>query len=232
MQKSLLVVSAVCMFFSAGFSPLYAQEATAWNQGKNAALIWAATTGDVQEVQKLLKEPDVNVNATDETDWTPLMWAAEEGHIKVVRELLKQEDINVNAQNKMGDTALILAAVNGRVKVVKELLAWDKKNNPNQFDLDINVTDIYHNTALILAVYNNALNNTDFKNYVSIVQELVKRPDLDINVRNRFGSTALSLAKQALEDEKGFPAIIKAIENFEQTRTKLITAELKKHFNN
>ena len=86
-------------------------------------LIEAATDGLVSEVSSLLKNnPEINVNWTDSTRWTPLHAASSRGHVEVVKLLLAHPNIDVNSRKYYGQTPLSLGCENGHVSVVRSLL--------------------------------------------------------------------------------------------------------------
>ena len=79
-------------------------------QLRNKQLLEAAESGDIYEVEKLLKQ-GANVNATDAIGNTVLHVAVmNEENLKVVRVLL-DKGANVNAKNSDGNTALHVASV-------------------------------------------------------------------------------------------------------------------------
>lgn len=69
-------------------------------------LHWAASKGDVAEVQRLLaaKYP---INRFDELGWTPLHHAVSEGHLDMVDVLLAAgADVNAHDERRIGNTPL------------------------------------------------------------------------------------------------------------------------------
>lgn len=87
---------------------------------KNADLIYAARTGDVNWLNEMIKG-GVDVNAGNEDQETPLIWAAFNGHYRVVRTLL-DSGARVNDRGKEGWSALMAAVETGREDMVKLLL--------------------------------------------------------------------------------------------------------------
>ena len=60
-----------------------------------------AYDGRVEDLEVMLKvHPGLNVNCTDEDQWTPLHWASLKGHIEVVKLLLAHPDIAVNVTDR------------------------------------------------------------------------------------------------------------------------------------
>lgn len=73
-------------------------------------LIYAIQTYDTNTIKNLL--PTVDINQTDDDDWTPLYYAIESGSLKTVQ-LLVQAGADVNIQNKYGVTSLYLTFLIG-----------------------------------------------------------------------------------------------------------------------
>ncbi|MBB1391445.1 ankyrin repeat domain-containing protein [Shewanella sp. SG44-6] len=107
------------------------------------ALLHAAAFGDVQAVNKLLKEgasPDAR--AKDRIGRTALMLAALSGHTDVVNTLLKQ-GASVNIKDKTGHTALNWAANRSDINIVTILLSYGA---------DINTQDNAGTSPLLYAI--------------------------------------------------------------------------------
>jgi ankyrin repeat protein len=101
-------------------------------------LYLAAGAGNINEVDKLLKQgvnPDA---AVDNSGITALMQAARIGDVEIVK-LLLNKGANVNAQAGMGTTALMNAAAIGNLEMAKTLI--DK-------GADVNTQDAQGLTAL------------------------------------------------------------------------------------
>ncbi|MCK4650730.1 ankyrin repeat domain-containing protein [Candidatus Babeliales bacterium] len=176
-------------------------------------LINAARSGDLEQVEKLLKHPNINVNAQNNYGKTALIWASFKNYKEIVKELLQHPNINVNAQKNYGYTALICASDCGHIEIVKELL-----KHPN---INVNAQDNNDNTALIWASYFgykeivkellqhpninvNAQDNNDntaliwasYFGYTEIVKELLQHPNINVNAQNNNDDTALEIAKK------------------------------------
>jgi ankyrin repeat protein len=108
----------------------------------NAALLEAAKTGNVEDVEKLIEE-GADVNARGNIRSTPLHYAAKKGNTAVVKILL-QNYADVNLKNKKRYTALHYAVDKGHIPVIMVLLKHDK--------IDINAQDQFGRTPLHLAV--------------------------------------------------------------------------------
>jgi len=83
----------------------------------------AAKDGRESEVSSLLRNhPEINVNWTNEYQWTPLHAASLYGHAEIVKLLLAHRSINVNSKSSDGQTPFLFAFLYGRVSVVRVLL--------------------------------------------------------------------------------------------------------------
>jgi ankyrin repeat protein len=177
----------------------------------DTALHWAIGKGRNRAVvEELLKRDDVDVNLKNNQNLTALHFAANKWKdmpIDFFRVIL-EKSTDVNAQERDGNTALHLAAT-----ALKELLKckeidFNIKNNKNETALYlacwwndmpiylfkiileksadiINAQDEDGDSALHLAI---ALENR------TAVEELLKRDDVDVNLRNKYNQTALHLA--------------------------------------
>jgi len=86
--------------------------------------LWdAAEGGRASELSSLWSDhPEINVNRTDEIQWTPLHTASLNGQAEVVKLLLGHPNINVNVTDISGHTPLSFGCQNGGVSVVEVLL--------------------------------------------------------------------------------------------------------------
>ncbi|KAI4162385.1 MAG: hypothetical protein LQ342_003951 [Letrouitia transgressa] len=75
--------------------------------------------------------PNVNVNAADKSQRTPLFFAAERGHLQTVN-LLIEKEANSNSLDRREETVLFKPAGNGHTTVVKRLL--EAGTNPVTLD--------------------------------------------------------------------------------------------------
>ena len=67
----------------------------------------AAKKDRTSKVSPLLRDhPEINVNWTDDIQWTALHIASEFGHVEIIKLLLAHPDNNVNLKNKVGQTPL------------------------------------------------------------------------------------------------------------------------------
>jgi len=184
------------------------------------ALIIAAELGYKDIVEILLNYPKIDVNAQYEKG-TALIRAAFNNHKEVVELLLNRPNIDVNVLIKGIGTALILAVGENHKEIVKMLLTHPKidvnmqyvigevpllspkyTNKSNKIQLDI-LSDILVGMSYseFLRHFNNkrpinasALTLAAAKGYKEIVELLLNRPDIDVNIC--FPDLALVFAVQ------------------------------------
>jgi len=91
--------------------------------GTRTPLHSAATLHNFEVVQKLI-EYDADINAEDETGWTPLYWASQRHRFKdgSVLRLLLENGANVNARTTSGRTPLHMASLSGALGATRLLL--------------------------------------------------------------------------------------------------------------
>ena len=83
----------------------------------------ASFRGRVSEVSSLLRDhPEIDVNWTNEYQFTALHAASSNGQAEVVKLLLAHQDINVNSKDNGGNTPFLSGCENGHVSVVQVLL--------------------------------------------------------------------------------------------------------------
>ena len=102
------------------------------------------------------------------------------GNIKLVKELINNKQIDINARDRHGRTALILASFMGFAPIVKFLL-------DNGADVNLK-EDTNGDTALHIIV--NSKPNT------SILKLLLDNPNIDVDIKNIHGNTALMYAEK------------------------------------
>ena len=94
------------------------------------ALSWAVTSGDLEEVRRMLRK-GVGINASNYDGKTVLHMASVEGNYRVV-ELLLQEGAEKNKRDRWGNTALQDAINNNQGPVIQLLVQWQSElNNDN-----------------------------------------------------------------------------------------------------
>ena len=111
------------------------------NEG-TTPLMNAAERGDLITVQRLLADPQIDVNLTDSGGDTALCYAALSGHAGVVAALLNVDGIDVN-RSAYG-TPVAMAAYWGHIAVVGALLAAP--------GIDVHDTEFEGRTALENAI--------------------------------------------------------------------------------
>ena len=178
------------------------------------ALNIASHEGFQEVVRMLLKDGRVDIHAKDKYDYTALISASENGHHEVVRILLEDDRMEVNAKDIDGRTALIAASQEGHQEIVRILLKDDR--------VEVNAKDSRGRSAFFWANYcgspntirmflkhgrvdvnaaGGALGNTALiwaclRGQAAIVSELLAFPMLDVEAKNKAGSTALDIASE------------------------------------
>jgi ankyrin repeat protein len=102
-----------------------------------------------------------------------------EGNNAALRLLLTHKDIQINPQHPYGDAPICLATKKSNSDAVKLLVEQDNRlniNQPNKSDEE---------TAVSVAVRNGNLH---------ILHILLRHPNIDLNLRNRWDETALLIA--------------------------------------
>jgi ankyrin repeat protein len=190
------------------------------NETDDSALHLALYGEKWDVAEKILDQfPDYDVNVTNSKGYTPFHLAV---HPKCKMVLIKKilartNSESVNAQNKYGETALHYAILNQSEIAVKELLKRDDvdvnlKGNKNITALHlaclwnnipvemfrvilekttdvVNVQNEEGCTALHLAMMANAMLKSE-----TALKELLKRKDVDVNLKNYKNQTALHFA--------------------------------------
>ncbi len=179
-------------------------------RGAKANILDAASAGDVEAIQALLKADAQTVNAKDYLGYSPLYHAAEAGHAGVAAVLLAA-GANVNdfsGNNGFGDSPLLIAAHEGRDNVVELLLEHgadvNSKNQRGETALeaaarydhlivaeeliahgaDVNIKGSLMCTPLDEAAYSGS----------KAIAELLIAHKADVTVRDQYGFTPLHMA--------------------------------------
>jgi hypothetical protein len=140
-----------------------------------------AENGFTTSVKRLLSIRNINVNVKDDVNGnTPLHYAALNGHNEIIRLLLRAK-ADANVRDRLYRTPLRWAAENSQVDILHLFV----ENGAN-----LEAQDYTGWRALHSAAYNGNL---------PFIQELISRYHVDINARNNYGRTALTLARH------GFP---------------------------
>ncbi len=151
---------------------------------KERELISCCNSGDARRVKRLLRFGIIDVNLAIK-EGTLLFLAALNGHADVVRELLSVPGVDVNLGQEKGATALFVAAQEGHLEVIKLLLDVHGIN-PNLGTIDEGTT------PLAVAAF---LGRKD------VVELLLTAWNIDINIRQHDGATALFTATQGNRHE-------------------------------
>lgn len=170
-----------------------------------------AADGHVNCCEKVLQWDNVNINARDDNENTPLHLAAKAGKSDIVA-LLHNYHAQCNLQNSFGDTPLHLAVTGGHSDCFKELMKYDnmeidlKNNNMStplhcaaktgnseivgrllDISADCNAQDISGDTPLHKTARIGDKTGCDL---------ILKYPGVDVNMKNKMLMTALHLAAQ------------------------------------
>lgn len=173
-----------------------------------------AREGDLARVREALGR-GASVNARDTFGGTPLIYAAGGGHADVMTELVDR-GADVHALAALGTSALSVAAAQGSTEVVEELAAHgaDVRASNAKGKAPLAVASINGHAAaadslLRLGANVNArdhegvtaLMEASFGGHVDVVRVLLAAPGVDVNVNCLAGESALSVAREALEDD-------------------------------
>jgi E3 ubiquitin-protein ligase mind-bomb len=127
---------------------------------------------------RVILEKSTDVNAQEKDGWTALEVAIRSESEIAVKEMLKRKDVDVNLKNKYNHTALHYAFLWKNMPIELFKIILEKLT-------DINAQDENGNTALHWAIGQE--NRT-------AVEELLKRDDVNVNLKNNQNLTALHVA--------------------------------------
>ncbi|KAL1279851.1 hypothetical protein QQF64_014451 [Cirrhinus molitorella] len=153
----------------------------------NTALHYSVSHCNFRIVKLLLDTGVCEVDLRNKSGYTAVMLASltaveSPGDMKVVQQLMELGDVNA-CVGQVGQTALHLAVRHGRVPMVRLLL---------EQGADPNAQDHAGTTPLISACD---------RGHVNIVQILLEEANCDVNLKDKGGRSALSLATQASHTE-------------------------------
>jgi ankyrin repeat protein len=119
----------------------------------------------------------VDIRGVNQTGDTALHWALYGGKGQTAKKILSQlKDYDVNTTDCKGDTPLYLAIrLKREFDLIKKILARTNSESVNKHNE-------HGNTALHYAILNQS---------EAVVEELLKRMDVDVNVKNNNNHTAL-----------------------------------------
>ncbi len=162
--------------------------------GETPLILAVSYLDNIETIKRFIKHPSIDINnAKNRHGQTALILASRNGRADIVRLLLDHPEIDVNASDNYGFTSLIMSITGGikfeylvesdtgYLEVLKLLL--------DREDIDVNYIDHdsqYDRSALMWTVL---LNRSS-----AFFIELLSVPNMDINVRNNFGRTALMMA--------------------------------------
>jgi len=139
---------------------------------------YAAQKGDVETIEKMLKEGSVTVDCVeDPDDPSALYYACNHEHLDVVRALIRA-GANVNSCNSFTRSTPLHAACNSgnSVEIVQELL---------EAGAEVDMVDSYGRTALLLLTYR------IFKGRKADIARLLLAAHCNINAKAKNDETAL-----------------------------------------
>lgn len=222
---------------------------------QQTALIYAAYSGCRKTFEEILDKGGIDLDVQDHDGRTPAIHAAQNGNIEIVNALIKA-GADLNIKDKSGYSPLLLAAHYGYTEIVQAL--WAEKGK-----VDIDIVDIDEVTPLMHAIYNDKIEAAQFlisnisninavnklgqtalmmaaqEGRKEIIEILVKRKDVDIDLADNQGMTPLmnSVYNNHIEitrlliskikninaaSEDGITALIIAIQEGNQEITKML----------
>lgn len=188
---------------------------------KRSPIYWAAQKEDAAILRELLALDPAGANATDDDQYTVLHAALESPNSQTFAELLATQGIDVNQQDSLGSSVLWCAAKCGRIDLVQLLC-----KHADHLHLDLERCDAWGVSPLngacsttcrtapsilkTLIAHGANLGSTDLRGCgllasaavsgsLENMKVLLGVPDIEIDVRNRAGQTALSLAAASLD---------------------------------
>jgi len=123
----------------------------------------------VTAVKVLLSIDNIDINAVDVDGTSALMWACSYG--RFVADIIAMPNLQINHKSSRGNTALIAACQSNNSDTVEQILSVP--------GIDINIINNSGETALMFC-----------RNSV-ILQKLISREELNVNVQNEKGNTIL-----------------------------------------
>ena len=160
------------------------------------ALICASGNGHIDVVNLLLQQKNVNINQLTDDGNAALHYASFHGHTETVKLLLVHSDIDVNIKDNAGDTPLKIASRDGHTQIMELLKAKEKgkeeeeekKHNEAPHKMISEVKEKYKGKYLPPFI------QAAFDGNVEDVRILLLEDDMDVNQKDKYGTTALHLA--------------------------------------
>jgi ankyrin repeat protein len=135
----------------------------------------------VKIIEKL-KDKGADVNVTNRRDYSPLALASNFGQFDIASYLVNTASADVNSKSQYDETPIFLASQNGNLLIVKMLFEDGNANIKNvKTKWNIETTPL-HVAAM--------------KGHFEVVKYLVEKCPKCVNIKNRFGYTAQSVAGQ------------------------------------
>ena len=155
------------------------------------ALHYAVIKNHVDTVRLLCRNPYVDLNSVDHQHRTALFVALRLRNFDLVNELLlyAPDRVDVNIRSNNGWTPLKSACLSNQLPIVRKLCKISS--------LDFNQRDNQGITSIMSAIFAMTIGHS-----IEIVKELLKyRNQLNINIQDNFGNTALHYAYKCNNEE-------------------------------
>ncbi|MFC0309954.1 ankyrin repeat domain-containing protein [Gallibacterium trehalosifermentans] len=135
-------------------------------------LFSAAATGNCSQIRQLLSQKEVDINATDKGKRTPILVAAQHKQYDAIR-LLAEYGADINAQDNKCFNPFIYGCIHNDLSLVKLMV-----------ELGCDLTRLTRFGG-------NGLTPAAEKGHEEIVQFLLENTDINVNLTNTVGWTAL-----------------------------------------
>jgi len=87
--------------------------------------------GNIEEIRKLLQNPQFNINCQDNDGETPLYVACQNGQIEIVKILLNDKRTSIRKKTNKGKTVFDIAKTNNHSEIMKLIKKVDTGNLSN-----------------------------------------------------------------------------------------------------
>ncbi|WP_413727479.1 ankyrin repeat domain-containing protein [Sodalis sp. RH19] len=171
-----------------------------------SALMVAVSNNRLKNINFLLLDAGIDVNKKDKEGNTALMLAVRASNLEVIDSLLAHQPINIYLTNNEGESALSLAVRSGNFNIVKSVIGKTHKNELYRNDYTSLLNALNQSNEMIAKfVLENApppdINQKDSNGgtilskaicgHFDFVKSLLERDDIDINIKDGFGRSAL-----------------------------------------